>query len=138
MVWVQYVEMSGVTIADLGVSGKCWDDLDIALAEAVLKMVSGSLLKDILYYQDTRAKEHKLMPGRAALMYVYRKYALGAAGPLAVDLQTLMHLKFNGDLESLGRVSFGDRSSPCAKLPPLFAGTKAEGVQTAQPGLRSP
>ena len=100
MVWVQYVEMSGVTIADLGVSGKCWDDLDIALAEAVLKMVSGSLLKDILYYQDTRGKEHKLMPGRAALMYVYRKYALGAAGPLAVDLQTLMHLKFNGDLES--------------------------------------
>ena len=92
MVWVQYVEMSGVTIADLGVSGKCWDDLDIALAEAVLKMVSGSLLKDILYYQDTSGKEHKLMPGRAALMYVYRKYALGAAGPLAVDLPAFAHL----------------------------------------------
>ena len=33
-------------------------------------------------------------------MYVYRKYAMGAAGPFAVNLQTLMHLKFKGDLES--------------------------------------
>ena len=48
MVWVQYVEKSGITIADLEVFDKRWDDLDIALAEAVLKIVSGSLLKDIL------------------------------------------------------------------------------------------
>ena len=33
-------------------------------------------------------------------MYVYRKYAIGAAGPFAVNLQTLMHLKFKGDFES--------------------------------------
>ena len=56
MAWVQYVEKSGVTIADLQVSGKRWDDLDIAVAEAVLKIVSGLLLKDILYYQDTHSK----------------------------------------------------------------------------------
>ena len=37
---------------------------------------------------------------RAALWHVYRQYALSAAATHALDLQTLMHLKFNGDLES--------------------------------------
>ena len=40
------------------------------------------------------------MHGRAALWYVYRQYALSAAATHALDLQTLMHLKFSGDLES--------------------------------------
>ena len=100
MAWIQYVQKKNVTIAGLEVSDKRWDDLDIDLAEAVLEIVSGSLLKDILCYHDTRAKECKLMPGRAALMYVYREYALSAAATHAVDLQTLMHLKFSGDVES--------------------------------------
>ena len=53
LAWIQYVEKPGVGIADLEVSDKRWVDLDVALAEALLKVVSGLLLKDILYYQDT-------------------------------------------------------------------------------------
>ena len=86
MAWIQYVEKPGVGLADLEVSDKRWDHLDVALAEAILKVVSGSLLTDILYYKDTRAKDCKLMPGRAALLYVYRQYALSAAASHAVDL----------------------------------------------------
>ena len=40
------------------------------------------------------------MPGRAALSYVYRQYALSAAATHAVDLQTLIHIQFSGDLKS--------------------------------------
>ena len=88
MAWIQFVEKPGVGLADLEVSDKRWDDLDVALAEAILKVVSGSLLKDVLYYQDTLAKDCKLMPGRAALLYVYRQYALSAVATLALDFQT--------------------------------------------------
>ena len=48
MAWIQYVEKHGVSIADLEVSDQRWDDLDVALAQAILKVVSGLLLKDIL------------------------------------------------------------------------------------------
>ena len=75
MAWIQHVEKPGVNFADLEASDKRWDDLDVVLAEAILKVVNSSLLKEILYYQDTQAKEEKLMHGRAALWYVYRQYA---------------------------------------------------------------
>ena len=39
------------------------------------------------------------MQGRAALWYVYRQYALSAAATHAIDFQSLMKLKFSGDLE---------------------------------------
>ena len=100
MAWIQHVEKPGVNFVDLEVSDKRWGDLDVAFAEAMLKVVNNSLLKEILHYQDTQAKEGKLMHGRAALWYVYRQYALSAAATPALDLQTLMHLKFSGDFES--------------------------------------
>ena len=43
------------------------------------------------------------MQGRAALYHVHQKYALSAAATLAIDLQTLIALKFNGDLEGFMR-----------------------------------
>ena len=39
------------------------------------------------------------MQGRAALWHVYQKFRLSAGAALAVDYQTLMALKFEGDLE---------------------------------------
>ena len=53
MAWIQQVEKPSINVADLEVSDKRWDDLDVAFAEAVLKAVSKSLLKEILYYQET-------------------------------------------------------------------------------------
>ena len=98
MVWIQQVEQLNIHVADLEVSDKRWDDLDVALAEAILKVVSNSLLKEILYYQETQAKDCRLMHGRTALWYVYRQYALSTAATHAIDFQSLMNLKFSGDL----------------------------------------
>ena len=93
-------------------------DLDVQLAQAVLKVVNGPLLKEILYYQETQAKQSKLMQGRAALWHIYQQYALSAAATHAIDLQTLMALRFTGDLEGFMRafdfcfVSMSDVPSP--------------------------
>ena len=45
MAWIQQVEKPDVNFADLEASDKRWDDLDVALAEAMLKVVNNSLLK---------------------------------------------------------------------------------------------
>ena len=71
MAWIQQVRKPNINLADLEVSDKRWDDLDVALAEAVFKVVNNYLMKEILYYQETQAKECRLMHGRAALWYVY-------------------------------------------------------------------
>ena len=52
-----------------------------------------------MIHQETQAQQGKLLQGRAALWYVYRQYGLSAAATHAIDLQTLMNLKFTGDLE---------------------------------------
>ena len=41
------------------------------------------------------------MQGRAVLWYIYRQYALSAAATHAVDFQSLMNLKFTGNLEGV-------------------------------------
>ena len=47
MAWIQEVEKPNINVADLEVSDKRWDDLDVALAEAVFKVVDNSLTKEI-------------------------------------------------------------------------------------------
>ena len=49
MAWIQQVEKPNINVADLEVSDKRRDDFDVAVAEAVLKVVSNSLLPWILY-----------------------------------------------------------------------------------------
>ena len=56
MAWIQQVAKRNIDIANLEVSDKLRDDLDVALAEAVFKVVNNSLLKEILYYHEIHAK----------------------------------------------------------------------------------
>ena len=99
MAWIQQVETTHVTLEDLEVSDKRWDDLDVVLASAIVKVVNKSLLRDIVIPQETQAQQGKLLQGRAALWYVYRQYGLSASATHALDFQSLMNLKFTGDLE---------------------------------------
>ena len=72
MRWIQQVEIA--CLAELEVEDKHWDELNVQLAQAVLAVAIGPLLKGILYYQETQAKHCKLMQGRTVLYHVYRKY----------------------------------------------------------------
>ena len=71
MRWIQQVEIA--TLAEFEVHDKRWDDLDVQLAQAVLNLVNSPLLKELVYYLETQAKQSKLMQGRAALWHVYQK-----------------------------------------------------------------
>ena len=99
MAWIQQVEKTHVALADLEVSDKRWDDLDVVLAAAIVKVVNNTLLRGIMIHQETQAQQGKLLQGRAALWYVYRQYGFSAAATHAIDRQSLMNLKFTGDLE---------------------------------------
>ena len=88
-------------LLDFEVSDKRWDDLDVVVAAAIVKVANNSLLRDITIHQETQAQQGKLLQGRAALWYVYRQYGLSAAATHAIDFQSLMNLKFTGDLEGV-------------------------------------
>ena len=94
MAWIQQVEKPNVTVADLEVPDKRWDDLDVVLAAAIVKVVNKSLLRGIMIHQETQAQECKLLQGRAAIWYVYRQYALSAAATHAIYFQFLINLEF--------------------------------------------
>ena len=76
MAWILQVENNHMTLEDLAVSDKRWDDLDVVLAAAIVKVVNNLLLRDIMIHQETQAQQGKLLQGRAALWYVYRQYGL--------------------------------------------------------------
>ena len=59
-----------------------------------------------MMHQETQAQQGKLLQGRAALWYVYRKYALSAAATHAIDFQSVMNMKFTGYLDGFLRASF--------------------------------
>ena len=42
--------MESASLVDLEVTDKRWDDLDVQLAQAVLAVANGPLLKEIVYY----------------------------------------------------------------------------------------
>ena len=105
-----------------------------------MKVVNNSLLRDIMIHQETQAQQGKLLQGRAALWYVYRQYGLSAAATHAIDFQSLMNLKFTGDLEGflqawdtcilaisfvpspdLLHSLFGPKLRACKQLQPAFA-----------------
>ena len=69
------------------------------LAQAVVAVATGALLKEIMPCQGNQARSGRPMQGRAALWHVYQKFTLNEGAALAVDYQTLMALKFHGDLE---------------------------------------
>ena len=97
MRWIQRVEHA--TLAELEIPDKRWDDLDIMLSQVVVAIINGPLRKEIVLYQAAQALQGRPMQGRAALWHVYQKFKLSAGAALAVDYQTLMALKFEGDLK---------------------------------------
>ena len=61
MAWILQVEKPHVILEDLDVSDKRWDDLDVVLAAAIVKVVNNLLLRDIMIHQETQAQQGKLL-----------------------------------------------------------------------------
>ncbi|CAK0849503.1 unnamed protein product, partial [Prorocentrum cordatum] len=101
--WLQEVEttFSIEHLERLAAKQKRWDDLDIALAEAVLSVASGPLRRELLMYQEeqTRKGGNPLL-GRCALYHVFSRFTIERGQATSVDLTTLVQLEYKGDLES--------------------------------------
>ena len=99
MTWIQEVENTQLKPAYFEIADKHWDDLDVVLAAALLKVVNPSLQRDITIHQENAAQVGQILRGRVVLWYVNRQYDLSAAATHIIDLQSLMNLTFAGDLE---------------------------------------
>ena len=67
-----------------------WDDLERVLAEAVMKVVIGQLMKELLNYQNEKLKSGIPLYGRVALWHVFQKFQLESGTALSVEYQNLM------------------------------------------------
>ena len=95
---IQEVENKQLKPAYFEIADKHWDDLDVVLAAALLKVVNPSLQRDIAIHQENAVQVGQILRGRVVLWYVNRQHDLSAAATHIIDLQSLMNLKFAGDL----------------------------------------
>ena len=99
MKWIQELENKQLKLVYFEIPDKHWDDLDVVLAAALLKVVNPSLQRDITIHQENAAQVGQILRGRVVLWFVNRQYDLSATATHIIDLQSLMNLKFAGDLE---------------------------------------
>ena len=79
---------------------KLWDDFDTELASAVMKVARGPTKKELVLYQEARARECKPMTGRAALWLFLQRYKIDRGQMKQVELPQQIVLEFKGDLEA--------------------------------------
>jgi hypothetical protein len=96
--WVKECEHAN-HISELERSGKRWDDLDTALATAMVDIARGPLKRELLMYQEKQSKRGEPLCGRAAVFMMFRRFQIEKGASIQVDLNQLMCLRFNGDLE---------------------------------------
>ena len=97
MKWIQQVEK--LNLAELETPSARWDDLDTALADAVVNVAKGALGRELLLYREEKSRLGKALSGRAALWHPYQRFKLDHGMALSIDLSTLVQLSFGGDFE---------------------------------------
>ena len=76
-----------------------WEDLDTALALAVLDIARGPVKREILKYQEVNLRKGEPLGGRSALFILLQRYQIDSGTQMQVDLSSIMTLKFENDLE---------------------------------------
>ena len=82
----------------LEVVSRRWDDLDTALAEAVVAIAMGPLKRELLLYREECTRRGIPFSGRAALWHVYQGFKLDKGQAMYVDMSALVQVKYQGDL----------------------------------------
>ena len=116
-----------------------WDDLERVLAEAVMKVVIGQLMKELLNYQNETLKSGIPLYGRVALWHMFQKFQLESGTAFCVEYQNIMSPTLGGDLAGfmtawdsclqamsvqpdihMLRALLETQLRKCVALPPLF------------------
>lgn len=98
LAWIKAVEASE-NISPLEISSRKWDDLHTALADAVVKVASGPLKRDLLIYREQLTRRGLPLSGRAALWMVLDQFKLERGPAMCVDITALTSLEYKGDLQ---------------------------------------
>ena len=67
---------TAASLAELESPGSRWDDLDTALAQAVMTVAKGPLKRELTRYSEERMRIGQPLAGRAALWHVYQRFKL--------------------------------------------------------------
>ena len=115
MRWLNEVQVATSLSQVEGVSAK-WEDLDAELADALLKVSSGPLKRELTLYQEEQQRRGLPLGGRAALWHVFQRFRLERGAAMCVDITALTSLEFRGDLE--GFLAAWDRTLMALAKPP--------------------
>ena len=96
MRWIQQIEIAKLRKLE-NPKTEDWDDLDRVFAEAVMKVVIGVTLKELLNYQQERLTYGIPLYGRVALWHVFQKFQLESGTALSVEYRNLMSFTLGGD-----------------------------------------
>ena len=95
--WIQEIETAKLKKLEKPKTEE-WDDLERVLAEAVMKVVAGGMMKELLNYQNEKLKSGIPLYGRVALWHVFQKFQLESGTALSLEYQNLMSFTLGGDL----------------------------------------
>jgi hypothetical protein len=76
-----------------------WEDLDTALAVAVLEIARGPVKRELLLFQELMLRKGEPLCGRSAVFILLRRYHIDSGTQMQMDLTSVMSLKYEGDLE---------------------------------------
>ena len=91
--------LTATSAVDLENPSEKWDDLDTALATAILEISRGPVKREILMYQEEQLHKGQPLCGRPALWIFLRRYTIDKGQSVHVDLNSLLKIEFDGDLE---------------------------------------
>ena len=95
---------------------KKWDDFDTELGQAVMKISTGSLKRELMLYAEKRRQAGIPASGRSCLWMFLHRYQLERGQVLHVDYTAIMKWEYRGDVEayidSLDNILLGMSSEP--------------------------
>jgi hypothetical protein len=85
--------------AAMSVVPRRWEPFDTELSQAILRIATGSLRRELSSKQQTALDRGETLPGRLALCILHQRFRLESGQTAQVEMTKLMALRFNGDLE---------------------------------------
>ena len=76
-----------------------WEQFDTELSQAILRIATGSLRRELVRRQQDALQKGETLAGRLALWLLRHRYMLESGDTAQVEMTRLMNLRFNGDLE---------------------------------------
>ena len=75
LIWIKQAERKDVTMDELAIKSDEYEDVELALAEAMHKILQGDIKRDMTILEDNMVKQDTMLSGRQSLLLLYRALA---------------------------------------------------------------